>query len=71
MEPNLLETVVAQLEAAPPGTAKKIADETGLAYDSILRIKRGDISNPRFDTLQAIDGYFRAQRESPSVERTA
>lgn len=56
---TLFETVVGKLEAAPPGTAAKIAQAKHLHKDTILRIKRRDITNPRVQTLEAIADYFR------------
>lgn len=58
---TLLENVVGQLIAAPPGTAGKIAEAKKLHKDTILRIKRRDITNPRVQTLEAISAYFREQ----------
>jgi hypothetical protein len=56
---TLFETVVGQLQAAPRGTADKIAQAKSLHKDTILRIKRRDITNPRVQTLEAIAAYFR------------
>jgi transcriptional regulator with XRE-family HTH domain len=59
MEQNILEFVKQSLNAAPAGTAQKIADEKDIAYDTVLRIKRGDTQNPGIKTLEQIASYFR------------
>lgn len=56
---TLFENVVDQLKAAPPGTAGKIAEAKNLHKDTILRIRRREITNPRVQTLEAIADYFR------------
>ena len=59
MEPNILDFVKGRLNHAPIGTARKIANQTGIAYDTVLRIKRGDTPNPGIKTLEQIAAYFR------------
>ena len=70
MEQNILEFVRQRLNDAPKGTAQKIADQRGIAYDTVLRIKRGDTENPGIKTLEEIATYFRA-RESVTAPATA
>lgn len=69
MEQNILEFVRQRLNDAPHGTARKIADQRGIAYDTVLRIKRGDTENPGIKTLEEIATYFRA-RESITASAT-
>ena len=59
MEQNILEFVRRSLSEAPVGTAIKIAAEKSIAYDTVLRIKRGDTPNPGIKTLELIVEYFR------------
>lgn len=56
---TLIDRVVGQLQAAPAGTAAKIAEAKRLHKDTILRIRRREITNPRVQTLEAISDYFR------------
>lgn len=58
---SLFENVVEQLKSAPLGTAGKIAQAKKLHKDTILRIRRREITNPRVQTLEAISAYFREQ----------
>ena len=61
MEQNILEFVRQRLNDAPVGTARKIADQRGIAYDTVLRIKRGNTKNPGIKTLEEIAAYFKAR----------
>ena len=61
MEQNILDFVKDRLNSAPVGTARKIAVEKGIAYDTVLRIKRGDTPNPGIQTLESIAAYFRQE----------
>lgn len=51
---SLLEIIVDRLNDAPYGTVKRISREGGVCYDTILRIKRGQIANPKVRTLETI-----------------
>lgn len=59
MEHDILEFVKRSLNEAPVGTAVKIAKEKEIAYDTVLRIKRGATPNPGIKTLELIASYFR------------
>jgi hypothetical protein len=58
--PNILEAVVAELEKRT-GDLRRVADESGIPYDTILRIKNQE-SDPGFSRVQALHDYlFKSQ----------
>ncbi len=54
--PNILEAVVAELEKRT-GDLRRVADESGIPYDTILRIKNQE-SDPGFSRVQALHDYL-------------
>lgn len=50
---DLVAEVRARLKALPRGRAREVAGKAGIAYDTLLRIARGE-RNPRIETLQTL-----------------
>jgi hypothetical protein len=45
------------------GSLRQVADETGLAYDTVLRIKNEHDSVPAYDKVLTLLKYLRGQKE--------
>lgn len=63
--PNILEAVVAELEKRT-GDLRRVADESGIPYDTILRIKNQE-SDPGFSRVQALHDYLFKQQASATA----
>jgi len=59
---NLLAEVVAEL-ARREGQMRRIAHESGLAYDTVLRIKNGE-GEPGYLKVQQLHDYLFAARKA-------
>ena len=53
---NMLEKVVAELDART-GELRKVANETGIPYDTILRVKNRE-NDPAFSRVAALYSYL-------------
>ena len=53
---NMLEKVVAELEARK-GDLRKVSTETGIPYDTILRVKNSE-NDPSFSRVAALYSYL-------------
>lgn len=53
---NMLENVVVELQARS-GDLRKVANATGIAYDTILRIKNSE-SDPAFSRVATLHKYL-------------
>ena len=53
---NMLEKVVAELESRT-GDLKKVATETGIPYDTILRVKNRE-NDPAFSRVAGLYAYL-------------
>lgn len=68
---DLVADVRARLNAAPKGMAREIAVRTDLAYDTVLRIARGD-RYPRIKTLQKLhDALLAIEGEAAEKQEAA
>lgn len=61
--PNLSE-IRAALAAAPLGTSRAVSRHSGLAYDTVRRIARGERDDVRLSTLRKLDAAIKAAAES-------
>lgn len=66
---NNLEIVVAELEKRV-GDLRRVADESGIPYDTILRIKNRE-NDPAFSRVQALHDYFFKQPIMDKLEAKA
>ena len=53
---NMLDAVVSELEARK-GDLRKVATDTGIPYDTILRVKNRE-NDPAFSRVAALYGYL-------------
>lgn len=60
-QPDLLEEVVRELERRE-GQLRSIADEAGIAYDTVLRIKRRE-NDPGYSKVAALHRYLFAKTD--------
>jgi len=60
---DLLEYVRSQLEANK-GSIRRIADDTGISYDTCLRIKNAE-GDPGFSKIQRLAEYFGEGKSAP------
>ena len=56
---SLLDQVVAELEART-GSLREVADQTGIPYDTVLRIKNRE-NDPSFSKVQTLHSFLFAR----------
>jgi predicted transcriptional regulator len=59
---DLLQFVRAELQRSV-GDLNRVAHESGLAYDTVLRIKNGE-GDPGYSKVQRLADYFQKNREA-------
>lgn len=60
--PNLLAAVVRELKRRE-GQMRKVADESGIAYDTVLRIKNGE-GDPGYSKVEQLARYLFARENA-------
>jgi hypothetical protein len=58
---NIKDYVKTNLVDSKLETLQLIADETGVPYNTLLRIKYQEDVNPRIDTIQPIYSFFKSK----------
>lgn len=61
---NLLSGVVQQLRRTKWSQLPQLAQAAGVPESTIKKIRSGEVKDPRFSTVQALDGYFRRQEKT-------
>lgn len=64
--PNLLAMVVCELKRRE-GQMRKVADESGIAYDTVLRIKNGE-GDPGYSKVEQLARYLFAAESAEPVK---
>lgn len=65
---NMLDKVVTELEART-GDLKKVAFETGIPYDTILRVKNRE-NDPAFSRVAVLHDYLFLAQQTPALTAT-
>ena len=61
--PTILDTLLAHLDARSLSQIKEVADETGVPFHTIAKIKRRETLNPRIETVQSLLAHFAKPRK--------
>lgn len=57
-----LQDLLARLRSEPPNRIRALADETGIPYGTLRKLRGGDTANPRYSTLKKLRTHYVERR---------
>jgi predicted transcriptional regulator len=64
---NTLQTLTERLAFMSWPEIAKLAERSGVPYHTLAKIKRGETTNPRIKTVEAVMGAMRKTRAKPAA----
>lgn len=64
-----LETLIARLRAEEPSRIRSLADETGIPYGTLRKLRAGTTVNPRYTTLRKLKEHYVERRADVLAEQ--